>query len=117
MTTHMINEIKLARTLYQNVYTARLYEEGQNEKGRLRIFPVLPLDRKLIPADAPSKPAYLLVLVEDAAVDKDNLLDFEEQVSLLLLKRFSTPQMNFSFCQFFYPSPAFVFTGQPEASI
>ena len=101
--------MRITKTLYQNFFSVKLYNDNQQEKGRLRVTPALPLARILVPADAPVKPAYLVVIVEDAEIDKDNLLDFEEQTSLLLLKRFSTPEIVFGFCQFFYPSPAFIF--------
>ena len=62
-----------------------------------------------VPEDAPSVPAYLLVIVDDADINKDNLIDFEERASYALLKRFSTEAISFQHCQFYYPSPAFIF--------
>lgn len=106
--------LKLARTLYDNVYRAMLLDENQQPVGHLRIVPNIPMDRSLVPEDAPEVPAFLLVIVDDANINKDNLIDFEERASYALLKRFSTEVVSFQHCQFYYPSPAFVFE-QPGA--
>jgi hypothetical protein len=47
--------------------------------GRLTIVPAMPLDRSQVPPDAPEVKGYLLVIVEDADINKDNLIDFEER--------------------------------------
>ena len=44
-----------------------------------------------------------------------HLIDFEERTSLAILKRFATEAIAFEHCEFYYPSPAFVF-GQKEAA-
>lgn len=106
--------LRLARTLYENVYHAMLYNENQQPIGDLEIIPNIPLDRSQVPEDAPEVPAYLLVIVKDADINKDNLIDFEERASFALLKRFSTEVINFQHCKFYYPSPAFIFE-QPDA--
>ncbi len=106
--------LKLARTLYDNVYRCMLYTENQQPVAQLRIVPSIPMDRSQVPEDAPVVPAYLLVIVDDADINKDNLIDFEERASFALLKRFSTEVISFQHCQFYYPSPAFIFE-QPDA--
>ena len=72
--------LRLARTLYENVYHAMLYNENQQPIGDLEIIPNIPLDRSQVPEDAPEVPAYLLVIVKDADINKDNLIDFEERI-------------------------------------
>ena len=117
--------LKLSRTLYNDTFRAQLLDENQQVIGHLRIVPGVPLDRLpqlhslkilfccpfhgLFPGDAPSVPAYLLVIVDDADINKDNLIYFEERASYALLKRFSTEAISFQHCQFYYPSPAFIF--------
>ena len=91
--------LQLAKTLFENTYAARVLNDNKDVIGKLRIVPCLPLDRSLLPAD----------------INKDNLIDFEERVSLALLKRFSTETVAFQHCQFYYPSPAFIFE-QPGAT-
>ena len=94
--------LKLSRTLYNDTFRAQLLDENQQVIGHLRIVPGVPLDRSLVPEDAPSVPAYLLVIVDDADINKDNLIDFEERASYALLKRFSTEAISFQHCQFYY---------------
>ena len=101
--------LKLSRTLYNDTFRAQLLDENQQVIGHLRIVPGVPLDRSLVPEDAPGVPAYLLVIVDDADINKDNLIDFEERASYALLKRFSTEAISFQHCQSYYPSPAFIF--------
>lgn len=101
--------LKLARTLYNDTFRAQLLDDNQQIIGHLRIVPGVPLDRSQVPEDAPAVPAYLLVIVDDADINKDNLIDFEERASYVLLKRFSNESITFQHCQFYYPSPAFIF--------
>ena len=49
--------LRLARTLYENVYHAMLYNENQQPIGDLEIIPNIPLDRSQVPEDAPEVPA------------------------------------------------------------
>lgn len=101
--------VKLARTLYDNVYRCRLLNENEQPIGDLKIIPVIPTPRDQVPEDAPVVQAYLCVIVCDADINKDNLIDFEERTSLALLKRFATETISFQYCEFYYPSPAFIF--------
>ncbi len=102
-------QVQVARTLYDNVYRCRLSDAYGNIKGFLRVLPSLPLDRSQVPADAPQVPPFLYVVVEDADINKDNLIDFEERTAYALLRRFATETVNFDHCEFYYPSPAFIF--------
>ncbi|MCQ2363609.1 MAG: hypothetical protein MJ041_04695 [Acidaminococcaceae bacterium] len=104
--------VKLARTLYDNVYRCRLLNENEQPIGDLQIVPVLTTPRSQLPEDAPEAQPYLLVIVRDADINKDNLIDFEERTSLALLKRFATEEVSFQYCEFYYPSPAFIFEQQ-----
>lgn len=101
-------QLKLTRTLYNNLYRAMLLDENQQVKGRISIIPNLATAREYLPADAPQVHSILLVIVEDADINKDNLLDFEERATYALLKRFSTEQVYFQQCQFLYPSPKYM---------
>ena len=80
--------VKLSKTLYQNTYRCTLSNENEEVIGNLRVVPGLPLDRSEVPENAPTVPPYLLVIVDDADINKDNLIDFEERTSYALLKRF-----------------------------
>ena len=100
--------IKLQRTLYENFYRAMVLDESGNPIGRLSIIPNIPLGRSQVPENAPHVTANIIVIVEDADINKDNLIDFEERVSYSILKRFSTEQIAFQECLFYYPSPKYV---------
>ena len=71
--------LQLAKTLFENTYAARVLNDNKDVIGKLRIVPCLPLDRSLLPADAPQVSPFLLVIVDDADINKDNLIDFEER--------------------------------------
>lgn len=107
--------VKVSKTLYQNTYRCVLNNENEEVIGTLRVVPGIPLDRAEVPENAPEVPPYLLVIVDDADINKDNLIDFEERVSYSLLKRFATDYFVPQHCQFYYPSPAFVFE-QPDST-
>ena len=108
-------DLRLAKTLFENTYAAHVLNDNKDVLGKLRIVPSIPLDRSVLPENAPVVSPFLLVIVDDADINKDNLIDFEERVSYALLKRFSTETVAFQHCQFYYPSPAFIFE-QPGAT-
>ncbi len=102
-------KVKLTKTLYTNTYRCQLLTANEEIIGHLRVLPGIPLERSQVPENAPTVPFFLLVIVDDADINKDNLIDFEERASYALLKRFSTEGSSPQHCQFYYPSPAFVF--------
>lgn len=106
--------LRLARTLYNNFYRARLKDEDGQDAGQLLIVPGLPLDRSQLPENAPEAKPYLLVIVEDADINKDNVVAFEEGVSRAVLGKFTTETVAFDHCEFYYPSPAFYFAQEEE---
>ena len=110
-----VYSVELTKTLYQNMYRGRILTAEQEIKGYVRIIPTIPLDRSLIPPAAPQVPYYLLVIVEDADINQENLLAFEESASLALLRRFKTETSAPAHCEFYYPSPAFNFTREAVA--
>lgn len=105
-------KIAVSKTLYHNTYRCTITTSKDDVIGLLRIVPGLPIDRSLLPEDAPEVPDFLLVIVDDADITSESLLNFEERVSVSLLERFSTETTKFKYCQFYYPSPAFIFSDQ-----
>lgn len=101
--------VKVSKTLYFNQYSCTVSNDQKDVIAFLKVFPQFPLSRDEVPNDAPEVPPFLLVLVEDADINKNNLIEFEENVSVLLLNRFSTENSVPFNCRFFYPSPAFFF--------
>lgn len=104
--------LAVSRTLYHNTYRCTIKDDDDNVMGLLRIIPGLPLDKSEIPEDAPEVPMFLLVIVDDADITAESLLSFEENVSVSLLERFSSETAKPKYCQFYYPSPAFVFSDE-----
>ena len=102
--------IKVAKTLYHNTYRCTVLNEQSETKALLKVIPQLPLSREEIPENAPEVPPFLLVVVEDADIDQNNLIHFEESVSVALINRFATENTVPTNCQFVYPSPAFFFS-------
>ncbi|HWQ60777.1 MAG TPA: hypothetical protein VN521_00595 [Negativicutes bacterium] len=96
--------IKLARTLWFNMYRAMVEDAAGEYVATLRLIPAIPLDRADVPADAPEVEPYVLVLVEDAVFAEDDLVNFEGEVAGMLLEKVAQPDFNPAFCQFAYPS-------------
>ena len=71
-------------------------------------------DTETVPENAPVADPYLLVIVEDANINKNNVIDFEEGVSRAVLSKFTTEMTSFNHCEFYYPSPAFYFAQEEE---
>ena len=114
MNSAPVYKLRLARTLYNNFYRARLQDANGEDAGQLLIVPGLPLDRSQLPETAPVADPYLLVIVEDANINKNNVIDFEEGVSRAVLAKFTTETTSFNHCEFYYPSPAFYFAQEEE---
>ena len=109
MTKNTAYTIELTKTLYMNTYRGKVITPEQEIIAKLRIIPTIPLERSQVPSDAPKVSLYLLIIVDDADISKENIIDFEEKTSYALLKRFATETISPEHCEFYYPSPAFVF--------
>ena len=105
MNSYSVYNLRLARTLYNNFYRARLTDANGEDAGQIR---------SQVPPDAPEAKPYLLIIVEDANINKNTVVDFEEGVSRAVLDKFTTETMNFEHCEFYYPSPAFYFNQEDE---
>lgn len=95
----------LARTLWFNTYRAKITNTADEYIATVRLVPTMPLERSEVPENAPVVDSYVLVLVEDAAVNDDQLVPFEEAVSNLLHKELAQLEFSPAMCHFFYPSP------------
>ena len=96
--------VRLARTLFNNFYRARIQDNQGEDVGMLLIVPALPLDRSVLPENAPNAEPYLLVIVEKGDFNKDTVIEFEECISRIILDKFTTETMPFSYCEFYYMS-------------
>ncbi|MDO4178930.1 MAG: hypothetical protein Q4D21_07035 [Phascolarctobacterium sp.] len=116
------NGLKVARvqrTLFENVFKCHLVDENNEPRAIVRVVPAIPtkmIDPSRVPEDAPDEAPFLLVIVDDADINKDNVISFEESATYALLNRFSREDFDFQHCQFYYPSPAFYFD-QPDMEV
>ena len=99
--------LKIAKTLWFNTYRGVLSDALGQYVAAVRIMPAIPLERELVPEDAPEARPYLTVLVEDAAVPLDRLVEFETAATDVLLRKLANETFKPEFIQFFYPNPAF----------
>lgn len=98
-------QLKLARTLWFNIYRAQVTDAAGEYLATLRLIPAIPLDREDVPADAPEVEPYVLVIVEDAVFTEDELVGFETRLADQLLAAMTQPDFAPAFCQFTYPTP------------
>lgn len=100
-------QLTLTKTLWQDVYRARVDDNQGHYVGTLRITLFVPLPPEVKPADAPDVPPLLEVFVENATIDDTaDLVPFEETLSRQLLERFAAAGFTAAQCIFAYPSPA-----------
>jgi len=103
--------LKVAKTLWYNIYRGAIHDAAGEYVATLRIIPGMPLDRSTVPDDAPEARPYLIVIVEDATIDLNDLVHFESAVTDSLLQTLSRETFKPEFIQFFYPTPS---TEEPE---
>ncbi len=106
-------KLTLARTLWFNTYRAKVTNSADEPIATLRLVPALPLDRAEVPENAPVVKSYVLVLVEEAVVNDDQLVFFETAVSNLLHKELLQLEFTPAMCHFFYPSPPHMLKEEP----
>lgn len=95
-------KIKLMATLWENTYRVMVEDPESNYIATVRVIVNLPLDKELLPENAPSVEAQLLALVEDSILSSSEIISFETTFSALLREKFQYQIPNVFF---FYPSP------------
>lgn len=100
--------LKLAKTLWHNTYRGAVLDASGKYVASLLIVPQIPLDSSEVPPDAPQAIPYALVLVEDAQITANNLIEFESTLAPIILARLTTAVFIPEHCRFTYPSPAFM---------
>ena len=98
--------LKMAKTLWFNTYRGIFSDALGQYVAAVRIIPAIPLDRQEVPEDAPEARPYLTVLVEDATVPLDQLVEFETAATDVLLNTLAREPFKPEFVQFFYPNPS-----------
>lgn len=105
--------LKVAKTLWYNIYRGVFHDEVGQYVAAVRIIPGIPLDRQDVPEDAPEARPYLTVIVEDATIPVDQLVPFETAATDALLVTLSRDAFKPEFIQFFYPNPS-AETAEPD---
>lgn len=107
-------KVRLAKTLWFNTYRAKVTDKNSDDYlATLRLVPTVPLDKSEVPENAPDVKSYILVLVEDAQIDDENLVAFESALADELQEELKKVKFQPESCQFFYPSPPHML-GQEE---
>ena len=98
--------LKMAKTLWFNTYRGIFSDALGEYVAAVRIIPAIPLDRQEVPEDAPEARPYLTVIVEDATISLDQLVEFETAATDVLLNALAKEPFKPEFVQFFYPNPS-----------
>jgi hypothetical protein len=105
-TVETVINIKLARTLWFNIYRGQVTDAAANYVASLRVIPAMPLERSEVPDEAPQVDPYIIVLVDDGAFGRDQFVHFETAVAKVLIDQMSRPDFAPAYCQFAYPNAA-----------
>lgn len=98
--------VDLMRTLWQHTYRATVFNAADEYAATIRLILGIPLPAEEVPENAPRVDAHLTVLVEDAAIAPADIIEFEEQITRILMEKSASPDFQPTHCIFFYPSPA-----------
>lgn len=97
--------IKLMRTLWENTYRGTVFNSLGTYTATIRLIFSIPLDRDQVPEDAPKVGPVVFCLVEDTVLKPIQIIDFEEKMTPVILKRVSNQYFQPDHIIFFYPSP------------
>ncbi len=94
--------VNLLNTLWKNTYRATVQNGESEYLATVRLIINVPKDRSEVPENAPEVAAQMYVLVEDAVISSNDIIEFEESLSAVLMEKFehAIPQVFY-----FYPSP------------
>ncbi len=98
-------EVNLKRTLWNHTYRGTVCNDREQYLATIRVILGIPLDRSEVPENAPTVYEYITVLVEDAELEAEQIIDFETTLAPILMKKISGPAFRPQHCFFFYPSP------------
>lgn len=101
--------VSLMRTLWENTYSGTVFDCTDRYIARIRLILGIPLDRSIVPENAPEAQPFITVLVEDTILTPKDVLDFEAVVSRIISRKASSDTFKPTSCMFFYPSPAEIF--------
>ena len=95
-------DIQLMATLWENTYRAAIKDQNGNYVASVRIIVNVPLSPDRLPPNAPKADPQLFVLVEDAVMESEDIIQFETLLSVHIREKFKN---EIDQIYFFYPSP------------
>lgn len=97
--------IDLMRTLWENTYRGTIFDYKEQYVATIRIVFSIPLDRSEVPDNAPVVAPAVIVLVEDTTITPLQIVDFEQALSKIIMKKVMSEYFRPDRIMFFYPSP------------
>lgn len=97
--------IDLMRTLWENTYRGNIFDYKEQYTATVRLILSIPLDRSEVPENAPEVNPSIIVLVEDTILSPLQIVDFEQALSKIIAKKFSSEYFRPDRIMYFYPSP------------
>ena len=94
-------DIQLMATLWENTYRAAIKDQNGNYVASVRIIVNVPLSPDRLPPNAPKADPQLFVLVEDAVMESEDIIQFETLLSVHIREKFKN---EIDQIYFFYPS-------------
>lgn len=98
--------IDLMRTLWENTYRGTVFNDKEQYVATIRILLQIPLDREEVPENAPIVNPNIIILIEDTILSPIEIIDFENILSKIIVKKFITEDFTPDHIMYFYPSPA-----------
>ncbi len=97
--------IDLMRTLWENTFRGTIFDYREQYTATVRLILSIPLDREMVPENAPEVSPMIFVLVEDTILSPIQVVEFEEAMTPIIAKRFATEEFQPDRIMYFYPSP------------
>ncbi len=98
--------IDLMRTLWENTYRGTIFDYKEQYVATVRLVFSIPLDRSEVPENAPEVNPMVIALVEDTTLSPIQVIDFEQAMTPILVKKLSSEYFQPDRILYFYPSPA-----------
>ena len=98
--------IDLMKTLWENTFRGTIFDYKNQYIATVRIVFNIPLDRDLVPDNAPEVSPAIIVLVEDTIISPIDVVSFEQTITPILVKKLTSRYFQPDRVMFFYPSPA-----------
>ena len=82
--------IDLMKTLWENTFRGTIFDYKNQYIATVRIVFNIPLDRDLVPDNAPEVSPAIIVLVEDTIISPIDVVSFEQTITPILVKKLTS---------------------------